>query len=37
MRKGEVKSGGIKIGNESASWNLLLDSPFIEMTISVSE
>ena len=27
VRKGEVKSGGIKIGNESASWILLLNSP----------
>ena len=24
MRKGEVKGGGIKIGNKSASWILLL-------------
>ena len=32
VRKGEVKSGGIKIGNESASWILLLDSPFREIT-----
>ena len=37
VRKGEVKSGGIKIGNESASWILLLDSPFREITISVGE
>ena len=29
VRKGEVKSGGIKIGNESASWILLLDSHFV--------
>ena len=28
MRKGEVKGGGIKNGNKSASWILLLDSPF---------
>ena len=33
--KGEVKSGGIKIENESTSWILLLDSPFREITISV--
>ena len=26
MREGEVKGGGIKNGNESASWILLLDS-----------
>ena len=37
VRKGEVKSGGIKIGNESASWILLLDSPFREITISVGK
>ena len=37
VRKGEVKSGGIKIGNESASWILLLDSPFREITIFVGE
>ena len=35
--RGEVKSEGIKIGNESASWILLLDSPFREITISVGE
>ena len=27
VRKGEVKGGGMKNGNESASWILLLDSP----------
>ena len=27
VRKGEVKGGGIGIGNESASWILLLDNP----------
>ena len=37
VRKGEVKSGGIKIGNELASWILLLDSPFREIIISVGE
>ena len=37
MRKGEEKSGGIKIENESTSWILLLDSPFREITISVGE
>ena len=37
VRKGEVKSGGIKIGNESASWILLLDNPFKAITISVGE
>ena len=31
VRKGEVKSGGIKIENESVSWILLLDSPFREI------
>ena len=36
MRKGKVKSGGVKNGNESASWNLLLDNPF-RITVSISE
>ena len=35
MHKGEVKGRGIKNGNESASWILLLDSPFRIITISV--
>ena len=35
--RGEVKSGGINIGNELASWILLLYSPFREITISVGE
>ena len=34
VRKGEVKSGGIKIENELASWILLLDSQFREITLS---
>ena len=34
--KGEEKSGGIKIGNESTGI-LLLDSPFRVITISASE
>ena len=37
VRKGEVKSGGIKIGNESASLILLLDSPFREMNLIKSK
>ena len=37
VRKGEVKGGGIKNGNESASWILLLDSPFRIITISIGE
>ena len=37
MCKAEVKGGGIKIGNELASWILLLDSPFRVITISVGE
>ena len=36
MRKGKMKGGGIKNGSESASWILLLDSPFRVITISVS-
>ena len=37
VRKGEVKSGGIKIGNESASWILLLDSPFkLQIVLCIS-
>ena len=37
MRKGEVKSGGIKIGNESASWILLLYSPFrLQIVLCIS-
>ena len=32
VRKGEVKSGGIKNGNESAPWILLLDSPLTPTT-----
>ena len=35
--KGEVKGGGIKNGNESASWILLLDSPFRVITIFIGE
>ena len=35
--RGEVKGGGIKNGNESASWILLLDSPFKIIIISVGE
>ena len=35
VHKGEVKGGGIKIGNESTSWILLLYSPFRVITISV--
>ena len=37
MHKGEVKDGGVKNGNESASWILLLHSPFKIITISVGE
>ena len=37
VRKGEVKGGGIKNENESASWILLLDSPFRIITISIGE
>ena len=37
VRKGEVKGGGIKNGNESASWILLLDSPFRVITIFIGE
>ena len=37
MRKGEAKGGGVKNGNESASWILLLDSPFRLITIFVGE
>ena len=35
VRKGKVKSGGIKIGNESASWILLFDSPFREIILII--
>ena len=35
--KGEVKGGGIKNGNESASWILLLDNLFRIITISVGD
>ena len=37
VRKREVKGGGIKNGNESASQILLLDSPFRIITISIGE
>ena len=33
MHKGEVKERGVKNGNESVCWILLLDSPFKIITI----
>ena len=35
MRKGKVKGGGVKNGNELASWILLHDSPFRIIIISL--
>ena len=37
VSKGEVKGGGIKSRDESASWILLLNSPFRVITISIGE
>ena len=37
VRKGDVKGGGVKNGNELASWILLLDNSFRIITISVGE
>ena len=37
MLKGEVKEKGVKNGNESAFWIILLNSTFKIITISVGE
>ena len=36
VRKGEVKGGGVKSGNESTSW-ILLNNPFRKIIIFIGE